>query len=123
MAPIVPFEDSLGLRITRRHKDGVTLEIPIRPDLLNGQKVMHGGVLAAIADEAAWHAILHCLGEKRNMTTTELKMNYLRPIAGVKIVAKTRVVKTGRTLCVAQVDLYDTRRQLGALGVVTYMLL
>ena len=120
----IAFENTLGLRLVKRHKDGVTLECPIRPDILNGVGVMHGGVLASIADEAAWHVILDALGTKdRNMTTSELKVNYLRPIAGKKVIARGYVVKMGRTLCVTRIDLMDDQKKLGALAIVTYMLL
>jgi uncharacterized protein (TIGR00369 family) len=120
----VAFENTLGLRLVKKHKDGMTLEVPIRPDILNGVGVMHGGVLASIADEVAWHVILNGLGVKdRNMTTSELKVNYLRPIAGKKVVARGYVVKLGRTLCVTRVDLMDEKKKLGALAIVTYMLL
>ncbi|MEO8029116.1 MAG: PaaI family thioesterase [Bryobacteraceae bacterium] len=120
----VAYENTLGLRMVRRHADGVTLELPIRPDILNGNGVMHGGVLASIADEVAWHAILHGLGTKdRNMTTSELKINYLRPIGGKKVIARGYIVKLGKTLCVTRIDLMDEKRKLGALAIVTYMLL
>ena len=120
----IAFENTLGLRMVEKHEDGVTLECPIRPDILNGVGVMHGGVLASIADEAAWHVILNQLGEKdRNMTTSELKINYLRPIAGTKVVARGYIVKMGRTLCVTRIDLMDDKGKQGALAIVTYMLL
>ncbi len=120
----VAFENTLGLRMVKHHKDGVTLECPIRPDILNGVGVMHGGVLASIADEVAWHVILDALGTKdRNMTTSELKVNYLRPIAGKKVIARGYVVKMGRTLCVTRIDLMDDQKKLGAMAIVTYMLL
>lgn len=120
----VAYENTLGLRLVKRHRDRVTLEVPIRPDILNGNGVMHGGVLASVADEAAWHVILHALGMKdRNMTTSELKINYLRPIAGKKVIARGYVVKIGKTLCVTRIDLMDENKKLGALAIVTYMLL
>jgi acyl-CoA thioesterase len=120
----IAFENTLGLKMVRKHKDGVTLELPIRPDLLNGVGVMHGGVLASIADEAAWHTILHGLGVKdRNMTTNELKVNYVRPIAGRKMYARGYVVKLGKTLCVTRIDVLDEKKRLGALAIVAYMLL
>jgi uncharacterized protein (TIGR00369 family) len=117
------FENDLGVRVTRRHKDGVTAECALREGLFNGTGAVHGGVIAAIADEAAWHANIHCLGKERPMTTTELKVNYLRPIGGKKVVARAVVLRAGRHLCVGRVDLFDDKRKLSAIAVVTYMLL
>jgi len=117
------FEDHLPLRVVRRSKDSITLECPLGPDLMNGQGVVHGGVIASIADEAVWHAMLHHFGEKRETTTTELKVNYLRPIAGPKVIARTCLLRAGRTLCVGRVDLLDASRRLCAVAIVSYILL
>jgi uncharacterized protein (TIGR00369 family) len=117
------FEHDLSLRVTRKHRDGVTVECPLRDSLLNGTGVLHGGVIAAIADEAAWHALIHHHNGHREMTTTELKVNYLRPMAGKKVVARAYVLRAGKTLLVTRVDLFDEKRKLSAAAIVTYMLL
>lgn len=106
----------------RKHRDGVTVECPIRSDLLNSTGVLHGGVIAAIADEAAWHAMLHAYGD-RVATTTELKVNYLRPMAGKQVSARAYTLRAGKALHVSRVDLFDAHRKLSAVAVVTYMLL
>lgn len=118
------FETGLNLTVTRKHKDGATCTMPIREDLLNGNGVLHGGVTASVADEAAWWAILTVLGRAdQKMTTTELKVNYLRPIVGKKVVARGFVLKLGRTLAVTRIDVFDDRRRLAAHATVTYAML
>ncbi|MBZ5609024.1 MAG: PaaI family thioesterase [Acidobacteriia bacterium] len=117
------FEDTLAIRVVRKHTDGVTVECPLRKDYENSQGVLHGGVIASIADEAAWHAMLHAYHHKQNATTTELKINYLRPIAGSKVVARAYALRAGKTLFVSRVDMFDTHKKLSAVGIVTYMLL
>ena len=109
--------------MVRKHRDGVTVEVRLEPGLLNSHGVLHGGVAASIADEAAWHAMHSHFGKHRRSTTTELKVNYLRPIVGNKVVARAYLVRAGRTLCVSRVDLFDSAKRLGALAIVTYMLL
>jgi len=116
------FEHSLLIRVARKHADGVTVHCPLREDLLNSNGVLHGGVVASIADEAAWHAMLHAYGD-RQATTTELKVNYLRPLAGKKVIARAYTLRAGKTLHVSRVDLFDTQKRLAAVAVVTYMLL
>jgi uncharacterized protein (TIGR00369 family) len=116
------FENDLGLKVTRKHKDGVTVEMPLRNELLNGQGVLHGGVAASVADEAAWHALISHYGD-RAATTTELKVNYLRPITGKKVIARAYQLKAGSTLCVTRIDLFGSDKKLAAVAVVTYMLL
>ena len=117
------FEHALDLRVTRKHKDGVSVALAIRPDLLNSNGVLHGGVIASLADEAAWWAIHHHFDQERACTTTELKVNYLLPISGAQVTARAYLVRAGKTLCVSRVDIFDDRKRLAALSTVTYILL
>jgi uncharacterized protein (TIGR00369 family) len=117
------FEHSLLIRVARKHNDGVTIECPLRDELMNNQGVLHGGVTASIADEAAWHGLVHAYRSEVLMTTTELKVNYLRPISGKKVIARCYVVRAGKTLGVTRIDVFDAKKQLAAIAVVTYMLL
>ena len=120
----MPFENHLKLRVAERHADGVTVHFPLSPEFLNSQGVLHGGITATIADEAAWHAIENHFGYGvRKSTTTELKVNYLLPIGGKKVIARAHLVRAGQRLCVSRVDIFDEKKNLGAIAIVTYMLL
>jgi acyl-CoA thioesterase len=118
----MPFEDRLGVRVCEKHDDGVTVVFEVRPEWLNTVGILHGGVTASLADEAVWHALVAKYGETP-CTTTELKVNYLRPIGPGRITARVVRVQSGRKLCVGQVHIFDTQGQMAALAVVTYMLL
>lgn len=117
------FSKMLGVRVTRKHKDGVTVECALHDGLLNSNRVAHGGAIAAIADEAAYHALEHHFQKSRSSTTTELKVNYLLPLAGKKAIARAYLLRAGKTLCVSRVDIKDTQRRLTAVAIVTYMVL
>lgn len=117
------FEHSLSIRVVRKHSDGVTVELPLREEFMNNTGVLHGGVIASIADEAAWHAMIHAYQGERSATTTELKVNYLRPMAGKKATARAYALRAGKTLFVSRIDLFDAQKRLSAVSVVTYMLL
>ena len=119
----MPFEHSLSLRVTRKHRDGVTVECPLAPAFLNSTGVLHGGIIASIADEAAWHAMLHAYPRDQLATTTELKVNYLRPMSGNKVLARAYTLRSGKTLHVSRVDIFDAHKRLAAVALVTYMLL
>src|SRR5450432_3099707 len=58
----IPFNALVGLRLVRLHKDGVTIECALRPELLNGSGVLHGGVTATLADVAVGMALARHLG-------------------------------------------------------------
>lgn len=119
----MPFNKLLGIRVVRRHSDGVTIDCPMTDRLRNGAGVMHGGVMATLADVAVGVGLTSHFGGLRPITTTDIKINYLRPIADGKLIARSHVLRVGKRLCVARVDMFDTKRQLVAAAVVTYMLL
>ena len=117
------FNQYLGIRIVRTHADGMTIECPLHPQLLNASGVLHGGVTATLADVAVGQALARHLAPGRMSTTVELKVNYLRPVTGRKITARSHMVRIGKTLSIGRVDLSDDRRRLVAVALITYMLL
>ena len=119
----IPFNALLGLRLVRLNKDGVTIECRLRPKLMNGSGVLHGGVTATLADVAAGMALARHLGRPRAATTVELKVNYLRPVVQGKITARAHLLKVGARLCCGRVDLFDGERRPVAAALVTYMIL
>jgi uncharacterized protein (TIGR00369 family) len=121
--PRVPFAELLGIKLSRVHRDGVTIECALRHELTNSLAVAHGGVTATLADAAVGMALIRHFGGKRPVTTVEMKINYFLPATKDRIFARARLLRIGSTLCVGSVDLTDTQgNQLGT-ALVTYMLL
>lgn len=118
--PATNFNQYLGIRIAHRHRDGITIECRLRKELLNFAGVLHGGVTATLADVAVGQALAQRLGRFAS-TTAELKINYLRPILGRKVSARSHLLRVGKTLCVARVDVFDDQENLAAVALVTYM--
>ncbi len=119
----IPFNAHLGIRLARLHKDGVTIQCPMRPELLNGMGVLHGGVTATLADVAVGMALARHMGRLRACTTVEMKINYLRPVAHGKITARSHLVKVGARLCCGRVEIFDAEKRPVAAALVTYMIL
>jgi uncharacterized protein (TIGR00369 family) len=123
LLPKLPFNKLLGMKITRLHPDGVTVECAVRDDLRNLAGGLHGGVFATLADAAAGVALQRHFGGKRPIATVELKINYLRAVTEGRVFARARLIRAGATLCVSSVDLTDEHsREVGA-ALVTYILL
>ncbi len=119
----VPFAALLRMKLTRVHRDGVTIECALRHELTNSAGVAHGGIAATLADAAVGTALNRHFGGKRPLTTVEMKINYFLPAAGGRIFARARLLRVGSTLCVGSVDLSNSQgSQLGT-ALVTYMLL
>ena len=117
------FNQLLGIKVTRTHKDGVTIECPLRQELMNAMGVLHGGVTATMADAAVGISLWRHTGGARPHTTVELKINYLAPVQSGRIVARARLVRVGQHLCIGHVDLYDGAKKHVGIAIVTYMLL
>jgi uncharacterized protein (TIGR00369 family) len=84
------------------------VEIAIRPHPAVSQQhgFVHAGAVAAIADSAAGYAALSLMAPDTAVLSTEFKINLLAPAVGDRIVARGRVVKAGRTLTVAQSEVF-----------------
>jgi uncharacterized protein (TIGR00369 family) len=119
----IPFNSLLGMRITRLHRDGITIACQVTPRLLNLKGMLHGGVSATLADASTGVALYRHLGGRRAITTVELKISYFRPIAKGRVFARSHLLRVGATLCVARVDITDTHGHALATALVTYMVL
>jgi uncharacterized protein (TIGR00369 family) len=119
----IPFLRSLGIRVTERRRDGVTLRCDLRPEFRNAAGVLHGGVTATLADAAVGIAIANHFRLARRATTVEMKINYLLPVSDGPVTARARLLRVGSTLSAGSVDLFDRQRRLVAAALLTYMLL
>ena len=118
----ISFNQHLGLRVTRVYRDGIGMECVIEPHKLNLLGTLHGGVTATLVDAAAGVAIIGHLGG-RPATTVDLTVSYLRPVTQGKVHARSRIVKMGKTLAFATVEVKDSHGRMIATGSATYMLL
>ena len=117
------FNKYIGIRVLEKHDDGVTVECPIREELMNGAGVVHGGVAATVADSAMGIALHHHLGRECKIATIEMKINYLRPIVEGTIVARAHLIKTGKRVCVGRVDIFDGEKNAIAVALLSYAIL
>lgn len=83
-------------------------------------KSYHGGMLMTAADTIALVALLTKTGTKANFATTDMNIRFMRPCyTDVKVIAQ--VVKSGKTLSLMQVELFDLNDKLVALAQVNYI--
>src|SRR2546426_6211511 len=72
------------------------------PQHANPMGTLHGGVLCDVADAAMGIAFASTLALGESFTTLELKINFLRPFRTGTLIATGHVVKTGRTIGLAE---------------------
>lgn len=85
-----------------------SVEIVLTPSPAISQQhgFVHAGAVTAIADSAAGYAALSLMPDGRGVLSVEYKINLLAPATGERIVARGSVVRAGRTLTVAQAEVF-----------------
>jgi uncharacterized protein (TIGR00369 family) len=102
------------------------VEIALRPEPAISQQhgFVHADAVSALADNAAGYAALSLMPPERGVLTTEFKINLVAPAADNLILAPGKVVKAGRTLTLAQAEVFvvkDGREKVIALLTATTM--
>jgi uncharacterized protein (TIGR00369 family) len=64
----------------------------------------HAGVAAAIADSACGYAAYGMMPVTSSVLTVEYKINLVAPAAGEMLVARARVLRSGKTLKICAAD-------------------
>lgn len=77
----------------------------------------HGGYIFGLADTAAGIA---AMTDQRTAVTVNSNIEYLKPGKGEKLLAIAKALKTGKSISVIEVSIYDTDSNLLAKANVTY---
>jgi uncharacterized protein (TIGR00369 family) len=117
-----PFIRSLGLEVIEADpaRQEVTMRVAMRPEFerLAGSGQWHGGPLAAIIDTVGDYALVMMLG--RPLPTINFRVDYLKPAVKTSLTVVARVRRSGKSVGVVDVDLYDDAKSLVAIGRATY---
>jgi len=98
---------TLGASILRIAPGEVDIALPANPSVSQQHGFVHAGAVAAIADTAAGYAALSLMPPGTGALTTEFKINLVAPATGQRLVARGRVIKAGRTLTLAQTEVFS----------------
>jgi len=91
-------------------KPGMTeIRVGYREDLTQQHGYFHGGVSATIADTACGYAAYTLTAADATVLTVEFKINMLAPALGEELIARARVVRSGRTLTVCTADVFGRK--------------
>lgn len=108
-----------GIRLMELDKGYVRGEIEIRPELLNPNKVLHGGVFGTLADTVAIFGCIY-LYEVATVTTVSLTLSYLKSAKSGTVSAAARMLSRGKSISHWQVDMSDADGGLLAVAFVSY---
>ena len=96
----------IGMRVAKRH--------------LQVHGVVHGGILAALADTAGGLSIYFHLPHGSRVATVEMKINYLETVARGEVLARAQVLRLGKNLGVVDCDITDDAKRLVGKALMTF---
>jgi len=118
-----PYFRLLGMLLREVDMGYSLLEIDVREKHLQPFGAVHGGVFASIIDAASFWGVYSEVDEDVGMTTVDLKVNYLAPARGGKLIAKGRRIKLGKRLALGEAQVIDEENTILAHGTSTMIIL
>jgi uncharacterized protein (TIGR00369 family) len=117
----VPYAHLLGIELDEISPGTATLGLKVRKELTQNHGVVHGGAIASLIDTAMAFAIISLLAPREKVTTVDLTISYLRPVAAGRMTATAKVVRSGRRLFVVSADLFSEDGKLASTALSTYI--
>jgi uncharacterized protein (TIGR00369 family) len=112
------FHKLIGLRLEKANAEAgvAVLRQPYRPELsiFPEAGVYHGGVIGALIDVAGAVACGLKLG--RPTPTANFRVDFLKSPAKVDLIATGRLIRSGKTVAVADVEITDDNGEVYAIG-------
>lgn len=113
----------LGLHLVEAGPGWARMRLDLRPEVMNPFGAVHGGSVSALIDSAAGSAIAAgTLPDDRIMGTIDMQVHFLQRARGSHLLAEGRMVRAGKSVAVAQVEVRDDANELVAMGTATFRL-
>jgi uncharacterized protein (TIGR00369 family) len=100
------FSGAAGFRIVAVEPGRAEVTLARRDDLMQFFGHFHGGVITALADQAAGIAVTSGLPKGRIGVTVEIKVNFLAPADGDELVARAKTLQMSGSIGVAAVEVF-----------------
>lgn len=91
------------------------IRVRYRPELSQQHGYFHAGVTASIADSASGYAAFSLMSAEYSVLTVEYKINLVAPADGELLVARARVVRSGKTLKICAADVFAVKNEIETL--------
>lgn len=99
MRELVPFNAFLGIEVDALSEGRATLSLPFRPEFIGDSTrkppALHGGLIATLLDTCGGAAVWTTVNPTDKVSTIDMRVDYLRPGRGEKLVAEAVVIRTG----------------------------
>jgi len=102
-----PFGDLIGFQFTKVRKGYSQCSLYVDEKLFNPHRVLHGGVLYAMADTGMGGALYGLLDKDELCATIEVKINYIKAVKSGSITCETKVINKGKKVAVIESELFN----------------
>ena len=103
------FMTYLGVALDGLEQGVCDASLAIEPRHLQQDGFIHAGVLASLADHSAGGAAGTLVQPGETILSIEFKINLLRPAVGERVRCRATVLKPGRTIMVAESEVFAVR--------------
>ncbi|HDQ03086.1 MAG TPA: PaaI family thioesterase [Deltaproteobacteria bacterium] len=104
-----PFLDFLDIKLTDLKDGFAEFRMKVLPEYMQGAKIMQGGLIVALGDEAIAHAMMTQVEPDEGLTTVELKSNFLSAVSEGELIARANVFKKGKSLIIGDCLVTDDK--------------
>lgn len=101
-----PFIEDVGIKVNGIGAGWCETTLAVVPRHLQQDQYVHAGVLATMADHTAGGAAASVVKEEQIVLSVEFKINLLRPALGEALRCKANLLRAGRTLIVAESEVF-----------------
>jgi uncharacterized protein (TIGR00369 family) len=101
------FHTWAGMEVVAASEGAVTVAMDVAERHVNLQGLVHGGMLAILADTACGLAIRSAMEPGRLHITTDLDIHYLVPARPGRILGHGTAIRVGRSLAFAEASVED----------------
>jgi uncharacterized protein (TIGR00369 family) len=109
-----------GFQLVRAERGRVVFRMSVLDKHKQVHRVVHGGVLAMLADTAGGFAAFLASPKGSKVVTIEMKINFLEAVEHGEIEAEARVLRQGRTTSVVECDVTDSQGRLVSKALMTF---
>ncbi|PKN06675.1 MAG: thioesterase [Deltaproteobacteria bacterium HGW-Deltaproteobacteria-7] len=105
-----PFIKLLGVEVLKLENGNCQLSLKIKENFLNVHKNVHGGVIYSMADISMGVAVYSTIKKDEEAATIEIKINYLKPSKGKKLLCDANIIQKGKNIAVLEAEIKEDEK-------------
>jgi len=98
-----------NFHVVKASKEECIIKAELTEDSLNPYGIAHGGLTFGLGDVTMG---MHARATSRPAVTLSANINYLKPGTGKYLLAKSELIKSGKTTCVLRANIYNDKEEL-----------